>query len=792
MKKILFGILISLLLLLGLAFFTIHYFTSRALPNYNQSLVFEGLIDDVQVIRDLRAVPHIYAKNQHDLYMVTGYVMAQDRLWQMDLLRRVTMGRLSEIFGADMADTDQLLRALRMSQKSKMVLESSEPEIITALEAFSKGVNQYIEQQKSKLPPEFLILGYKPEPWQPFHTLNLIGYMAWDLVDSWKSEIIVHKLAQKLPYELLQELLPQADLQPFYVHTTTSQDSLFTLLESSEKLNRFSIEIFNASNNWAISGAHTVSGKPLLANDMHLSFGLPGIWYQVHQSVEDTLHVSGVAVPGAPFIIAGHNDHIAWGMTNLYIDEIDFYKETLHPENPDLYLFNDQWLPLEIVPEAIITNKGDTIMRENRFTHRGPVISGFKKLKDEVISMRWIGNEFSNEVRSVYKANRASDWYEFRDAFSSFGAVSQNIVYADIDGNIGMQSTGLVAIRKAGDAISVYPGDTDTYDWDGFLAFEELPFTFNPPEGMVSSANNRTVGPDYPHYLGYWFEIPARIKRIRELLNSTTEFTVDDFKAIQLDQQSSFAADYRDEIVGILEQSHDKPEIVQKATEILKQWDLHYTADGTAPLLFDLFYIHFIKNVMSDELGDELYNEVRSRLMRHNFIYFFTNQQSIWIDDVTTPQRETFEDIVNKSFADAVADAAARLGENPAEWHWGKIHQLTLRHPLAKVKLLERLLGLNKGPFPVGGSFHTVNPMSYSLSDLFDVTSGASQRHIYDLSDWGASQVVIPTGTSGIPASKYYGSQIDDFLNGEYIIDLWEKDDIIESAVYESHFSPKN
>ncbi len=699
MKKILFGILISLLLLLGLAFFTIHYFTSRALPNYNQSIVFEGLIDDVQVIRDLRAVPHIYAKNQHDLYMVTGYVMAQDRLWQMDLLRRVTMGRLSEIFGADMADTDQLLRALRMSQKSKMVLESSEPEIITALEAFSKGVNQYIEQQKSKLPPEFLILGYKPEPWQPFHTLNLIGYMAWDLVDSWKSEIIVHKLAQKLPYELLQELLPQADLQPFYVHTTTSQDSLFTLLESSEKLNRFSIEIFNASNNWAISGAHTASGKPLLANDMHLSFGLPGIWYQVHQSVEDTLHVSGVAVPGAPFIIAGHNDHIAWGMTNLYIDEIDFYKETLHPENPDLYLFNDQWLPLEIVSEAIITNKGDTIMRENRFTHRGPVISGFKKLKDEVISMRWIGNEFSNEVRSVYKANRASDWYEFRDAFSSFGAVSQNIVYADIDGNIGMQSTGLVAIRKAGDAISVYPGDTDTYDWDGFLAFEELPFTFNPPEGMVSSANNRTVGPDYPHYLGYWFEIPARIKRIRELLNSTTEFTADDFKAIQLDQQSSFAADYRDEIVGILEQNHDKPEIVQKATEILRQWDLHYTADGTAPLLFDLFYIHFIKNVMSDELGDELYNEVRSRLMRHNFIYFFTNQQSIWIDDVTTPQRETFEDIVNKSFADAVADAAARLGENPAEWHWGKIHQLTLRHPLAKVKLLERLLGLNKGPF---------------------------------------------------------------------------------------------
>ncbi|MCK9447579.1 MAG: penicillin acylase family protein [Bacteroidales bacterium] len=792
MKKILFGILISLLLLLGLAFFTIHYFTSRALPNYNQSLVFEGLIDDVQVIRDLRAVPHIYAKNQHDLYMVTGYVMAQDRLWQMDLLRRVTMGRLSEIFGADMADTDQLLRALRMSQKSKMVLESSEPEIIMALEAFSKGVNQYIEQQKSKLPPEFLILGYKPEPWQPFHTLNLIGYMAWDLVDSWKSEIIVHKLAQKLPYELLQELLPQADLQPFYVHTTASQDSLFTLLESSEKLNRFSIEIFNASNNWAISGAHTASGKPLLANDMHLSFGLPGIWYQVHQSVEDTLQVSGVAVPGAPFIIAGHNDHIAWGMTNLYIDEIDFYKETLHPDNPDLYLFNDQWLPLEIVPEAIITNKGDTIMRENRFTHRGPVISGFKKLKDEVVSMRWIGNEFSNEVRSVYKANRASDWYEFRDAFSSFGAVSQNIVYADIDGNIGMQSTGLVAIRKAGDAISVYPGDTDTYDWDGFLAFEELPFTFNPPEGMVSSANNRTVGPDYPHYLGYWFEIPARIKRIRELLNSTTKFTADDFKAIQLDQQSSFAADYRDEIVGILEQSHDKPEIVQKATEILRQWDLHYTADGTTPLLFDLFYIHFIKNVMSDELGDELYNEVISRLMRHNFIYFFANQQSIWIDDVTTPQRETFEDIVNKSFADAVADAAARLGENPAEWRWGKVHQLTLRHPLAKVKLLERLLGLNKGPFPVGGSFHTVNPMSYSLSDLFDVTSGASQRHIYDLSDWGASQVVIPTGTSGIPASKYYGSQIDDFLNGEYIIDLWEKDDIIESAVYESHFSPKN
>lgn len=782
------GILAAILLI---AFAIVYYLELRALPRYNKDITISGLKADVRVYRDERAVPHVYAQNEHDLYMVTGYLMAQDRMWQMDLLRRVTLGRLSEIFGADMVNTDLLLRALRMSEKSGLVLEKADESLLQSLNAFAAGVNSYIEQAGKRLPVEFTLLGYTPEKWEPMHTLNLIGYMAWDLAGSWGNEIALHKLRGKVSDEMLMELYPDMEMQTTYVHTVNNANSLsYNMLDAVAKLRELGLEGFSASNNWAVTASKSANGKALMANDMHLGFGLPGIWYQIHQVVEGSFQVSGVALPGAPMVINGHNDHIAWGMTNLYVDEMDFYSETLNPDDSTMYLFNGEWLPLEFREEIINIKGAEPVKRNNVFTHRGPLISGFKKVDDEQISMRWTGNEFSNELRSIYLLNKARNWDEFRNALSTMGAVSQNVIFADTEGNIGLQTAGMVPVRKQGNGIFVYPGDTDAFDWTGFLPFEDLPFTYNPPEDYVSSANNRTTGPDFPHHIGYWFDNSARIDRIREMIEGKPQLDIDDFKKMHADFNSAFAAKYAPDLVKIIGESSDLKPIENQAFENLKNWNYYLGKDCTATPVFELFYLNFMRNALEDELGETSFRELGGGLLRHVFAHLWVNRDSNWIDDIRTTEKESFESLVMKSFADAVHYLAVNHGNNPDQWKWGAMHQLSLKHPMGRVKLLDKLFGLNMGPYPVGGSFHTVNPMGYGFHAGFSVAHGASQRHIYMPSDWDNTYTVIPTGTSGIPGTRYYGFQAQAFLNNEYFHESWSRSDIEDKAKYQCTFKP--
>lgn len=792
-RRIIAGLLIVLAIVAIAAVFFIRHISRKALPDYSKPVQLTGLIDEVNVYRDDFAVPHIYAKNEHDLYMVTGYLMAQDRLWQMDLLRRVTMGSLSEIFGEDMLGADHLLRALRIPEKSILVLSQSDENLLLSLEAFSNGVNQFIDGHQKKLPPEFTILGYKPEPWQPVHTVNLIGYMAWDLAGSWQTEITLHKLRQVLDEEKFMQLIPDLGFQRTYVHPHFRREltsELFQLLEHNNKIKELGIEVFSASNNWAVAGSKSKTGYPILSNDMHLGFGAPGIWYQMHQVIEGQLNVTGVALPGAPVIVVGHNEKIAWGMTNLYVDEMDFYLEKLNDEGTK-YLFNDEWLDLEVRTERILTSKGDTIVRETKFTHRGPIVSGFKKISDEAISMRWTGNDYSNELRSIYLLNRAGNWNEFRDALSTFGAVSQNVIYADIEGNIGIQTAGAVPIRRSGNPIFILPGHTDEADWTGMLPFEELPYTYNPPEGFVASANNKTAGDEYPHYIGYWFDMPFRIDRIREMLDAKEKHDVDDFKAMLGDFQSKLVERYLEDLIQIVAQSDELNSAEQKALDILNGWNGSMTAESVAPAIFEKFYGVFIRNILADEMGEELYKEFGGGLIRNMFDHIWRNPTSSWVNNIHTGEEETFGQMVMVSFKASVQWLADNLGPDPNTWQWGKIHQLGINHPMGSVKILDRIFGLNKGPFPVGGSFHTVNPMGYSFHNPFAVVHGASQRHIFNMGNLKDSYVVIPTGASGIPASKYYCSQIEMFLNNQFKKDPWLKEDVIAGARYHTVFTLK-
>jgi penicillin amidase len=799
--KILKKIFVALLILFGIGLIIgilyVRQLSRKGLPDYNAEVKLEGMHSEVTIYRDAYAVPHIYAENEQDLYRATGYVMAQDRLWQMDLFRRATTGRLSEIFGPDLVETDLLMRALRIPEKSQMVLNRQDRDIQDSLEAFADGVNQFIRKNQKNLPLEFSLLGYKPEEWVPEHSLNLIGYMAWDLASPWRSETLLFKIAQRIGSEnpKLSELIPDLSMQKtlgypdFQLEKPDPELSTglldASLLKSAQKLEELGLVVFSGSNNWAVSGKKSTTGKPIFANDMHLGLFIPGIWYQMHQVIEGELSVTGVCLAGAPAVVAGHNQRIAWGMTNAMVDDMDFYLETIHPENPNLYIFNGEWREMDVRKERIIIKGGDIVEKTLRFTHRGPIISGFKGISGDALSMRWIGNEFSNEVQSVYRLNRAENWEEFKQAAKYFFSLSQNINYADVDGNIGLYYCAGIPIRK-GEGHFVYPGETDEYDWKGFVPFEKLPHVYNPESGYVSSANNRATDETYPYYISQWFLPPHRIVRIREMLEAKEKLSIDDFKSMQADQHSTLVDDILDDILRELKPLEDLSSQEREALGLLMSWSGELAVDSAATSVFEKMIFYLVKNLIHDELGKDLFEEfIGNQVLYLNLLVkMFRSKHSLWCDDANTLEiEEDFSWVVEKSFRDTVQDLVKNRGGDSEDWGWGKFHKLHLDHPIGSVKILDRIFRLNRGPFPVGGSGHTVCPFFFSFKNL-QSRSGASHRHIYSLANWDESWTVIPTGVSGVPSSPHYCDQTSLYLENRYHKDFITRDLIESSAFY--------
>ena len=797
--KILKRVLLSLLILLVLAaasgFTFIRHLSHRAIPDYNEDVKLRGLHAPVEVYRDSFAIPHVYARDEHDLYMAVGYLLAEDRLWQMDMLRHVTEGRLSEIFGKDYVDADLLLRALRFREKSEQILAQADPTGLEALNAFAEGVNQFIANNEHSLPPEFTILKYKPEKWEPFHSLNMIGYMAWDLKAGW-SEIFLSTIRNTVDSIRYNQLLPdllrvQPLVYPGNDQKGNTPDLLPDMLLETVSLQQLGADVLDGSNNWAVSGSKSNTGMPLLANDMHLGLNVPGIWYQMHQVIEGKLNVTGVVLPGAPIIICGHNDSIAWGMTNTCVDNLDFYEEIINPNDSGQYEYNGVWRDFDKRKTIIKISNGEQVEKMLVFSHRGPIVSSFKKIAGKAVSMHWVGDEMSDEFRSIILLNHANNWNDFKTAFKTFTSISQNVVYADKKGNIGLFCAAGIPIRKRDIAFGILPGQTDEYDWKGYVPFEELPFTFNPANNYVASANNQTTPSDYPYHIGTWYVHPSRYKRITELLSAKEILSVEDFEAIQLDQQSKLAEEYIPSILKALNNREPINPLESRAYDILKSWNYSMNSKSAAASIFESFYLQFIRCTFADELGDELFksfNAVNS--LNHTATdQLIAGKASTWFDDVASGNKtENFDEMVVCAFTKAVADLEAKLGSDPDAWEWGKLHRLTLAHPLSTAKILDRVFKLNRGPFAVGGSFHTVSPYSYDNNKPFDANHGSSQRHIFDLSNWDNSLTVIPTGNSGIPASRHYCDQTELYISGKYHPDYFSQDKIVASANYHMKF----
>jgi penicillin amidase len=560
---------------------------------------------------------------------------------------------------------------------------------------------------------------------------------------------------------------------------------------ASSKMEDFGFQVFNGSNNWVISGSKTTSGKPILANDMHLRFSAPGVWYQIHEKVPGKLNVTGVALPGQPFIISGHNDSIAWGLTNVMNDDIDFYRETINPDSTE-YRLDGKWKALVVKHEVFAIRGGDTVRMNLRFTHRGPIISTLKNLRNESVSMRWMGNEMSNELQSMYLVDRAHNWKDFCGAMKSFNSVSQNVAYADERGNIGMYCCAGVPIRK-GNPIAVLPGDTSDYDWQGIVPFEQLPHKLNPPEGFAASANNRTIDTLYSHYISSWFDLSFRYNRICEMLSTDKRLSVSDIATIQTNFTSKMPEFYVPAIVEVIKRKKDLTTNAYLALTALEHWNGLVDAQSQPAALFEVFYNQFIENVVKDEMGDTLFKEflVDKILTRNTIQNIWVKKGSVLCDDITTPNKvETFSDMVVKSFEGTLKYMDEKCGRSFENWRWGKIHTFTIEHPLGKKKILNKIFRFNRGPYEVGGSFHTIAPYSYQYAEPFKVNSGASQRQIYDFSNWDNSISVIPTGNCGIPASHHYCDQTRFYIAGKYHMDLFSDSIVHLNYQYRAIYTP--
>jgi penicillin amidase len=792
LKRILSILLVVIVLAAAGGMIYLNHIKTRALPDYNEDIDLAGLRAPVSVFRDSMGIPHIYAESGEDLYRTVGYVMAQDRMWQMDLLRRITTGRLSEVLDPGLVEADRLFRALDFSSKSQVVIAATDPEILLQLEAFTDGINQYITRKQKKLSFEFSMLGYKPETWTLVHTCNLIGYMAWDLSSGWHTDMALYKLQQTVSDTLFRELLPDLSYQeipvfPEFMSTNPALELQSALSDAIGIVDQLGLQVFEASNNWAVSGQRSETGMPMMANDMHLGLMSPGIWYQMHHVIEGKLNVTGVCLPGAPFVVAGHNEDIGWGMTNVAVDDLDFYLETINPADSNQYLLDGRWMDMRIVKEEIpVKGAEEPAVRINRYTHRGPVISEFRDVKDKVMSMSWQGNAMSNELRTTYLLNRATNWGEFREALRTFNSVNQNVVYADRNGNIGLQTSAGVPIRHSG-GILVYPGDTSLYDWQGIVPFEELPYSYNPDCGYVSSANNKTVGEDYPYYIGTWFSQPWRIGRIREMLEEKERFGTEDFKRMLRDQRSHLAMHMTPLYLEALEVLADGEH--QQARQMLANWNYDMHVHSPAALLFDIMWMELHRAMYQDELGDQYSLLAYNSIAANHIERTRTTGQSLWCDNVNTPDiRESFHDNIRTAFIQSVDTLTSMYGSDMSTWEWGALHKVALIHPLGSVPIVEKLFKVNRGPYPIGGSSHTVCPYSYPRGSSFVADHGASERHIFLTADWDRSLTVIPTGTSGIPASPHYLDQTELYVNNQFHSDHFSKEAVERNYLYKAVF----
>jgi penicillin G amidase len=751
-----FGAFAILLLIGGLAGWR---WMRAALPPQHAEVRLAGISGTVGIRRvEVDGIPTISARNELDAFFGLGWVHAEDRLWQMDFQRRAASGRLSEVLGARTLDIDKFTRTLGLMRAAEASLKQMSPAMRAVLEAYAGGVNAWIEHHRGPLPPEFLILGYRPDPWRPVDTVLWGRLMALELSDNYHGELARARIASVLTPEEMARLFPRDDgAGPTTIDTAAlgPASRLAGALPSLGELPGFGAA---ASNAWVLSGARTKTGKPILANDPHLGLSAPILWYLARIETP-TLTMAGATAPGVPAVLIGHNTRIAWGFTTTHSDTQDLFVERL--VDTDRYASPSGPLPFTTHTERILVKGEDPVEITVRETRHGPVLSDASRTagavapEGHVVALAWPALRPDDATaEAVLRINRARNWTEFRDALRNFHSPQQNVFYADVDGHIGMMAPARVPVRPQGDDGRLpVEGASGAHDWTGFIPFEELPQSFDPPDGRIVNANNRIVPKSYPHLIAAEWEAPYRAQAIEEALGRGFGDTVEESRALQ---GSLFSVAAR-ELVPLMTGFAPATERQGKALDLLRGWDFQMRPEAPQPLIFDAWLIALTEVVFADELGqdfDAFLGWEADRLQR------VLTQDQAWCDDRGTPANENCKDQLKASLDRALEDLSDRLGDDMDAWRWGDLHRARFAHPVfTSVPLLSRLFDRT---IEVGGDYYTAFRAVPRIrgEQRFTAVHGAGVRAVFDLSNLDKSLFVLGPGQSGNVLSRHYDSQL--------------------------------
>ncbi|MGH3382182.1 MAG: penicillin acylase family protein [Actinoallomurus sp.] len=784
-------VLIVLLVLALVMTLYVRWTIQRSYPQTSGRLTVKGLSKDVTVYRDKWGIPQIYADNADDLMRAQGYVHAQDRFWEMDFRRHVTAGRLSELFGTTTLDTDKVVRTMGWRRVAQQELPLLRPDTRRYLEAYSQGVNDWLgaHHDTATQSLEYSVLGlqnsgYHPEPWTPVDSLAWLKAMAWDLRSNLDDELGRALAATKVPRSRVDQLYPDYpyDRNPVIVAGgkdarggPVNEPRARTLPPALEKvsaaINAMPTMLGNGapglgSNSWVVAGSRTNTGKPLLANDPHLAPAMPSLWYQagLHCRQVGTacpFDVSGFTFSGVPGVVIGHDQRIAWGFTNLGPDVSDLYLEHVAGGT---YEYKGRREPLQQRTEQIKVAGKKPVTITVRATRHGPLLSDAmddarRAGNGLAVALRWTALDPGRTADALVSLNTARNWPEFRAAAASFDVPAQNMIYADVDGNIGYQAPGRIPVRTSGDGTWPAEGWTGKQEWKGFLPFDRLPAAFNPKQGYIATANNAATGPGYPNLLTKDWAYGYRAARITELIQQTPVMDAAGMGRIQLDDRNGFAPT----LVPHLLRVGSGP-----AAALLRGWDFTQDAGSAPAAYYNAVYRHLLLRTFNDELpegarptgGDRWFEVLRNLLDKPD---------DPWWDDVRTAgKKETRDDMLRGAMKDADAELRHRLGDDPSKWKWGDLHKLELTNETfgdSGIGPIEWLF--NRGPLKLPGGDSLVDATGSDIQTGYGVDWVPSMRMIVDLADLDRSRWVNLTGASGHAFDAHYWDQAKLWARGD-------------------------